>query len=154
MVDGSVSIRKILVPTSGLAQSVKACQYAAGLAKITGAEIIGIHVLGTQVSRIFDERRHLGEISHDFKDQYKKEGEEYLRQIERVCSREMVKFRTMLLEGYPPEEILKIAQKENVDLIVLGVRRKSTFERQFGISTSDKIILNATCPVTVINTPL
>ena len=109
MVDGSVSIKKILVPTSGLAQSVKACQYAAGLAKITGAEIIGIHVLGSQVSRIFDERRHLGEISHDFKDQYKKEGEEYLKQIERVCLREMVKFRTMLLEGYPPEEILKVA---------------------------------------------
>ncbi len=60
MAYGSVSIKKILVPTSGLAQSVKACQYAAGLAKITGAEIMGIHVVGSQVSRIFEERRHLG----------------------------------------------------------------------------------------------
>jgi nucleotide-binding universal stress UspA family protein len=60
MVVGSVSIKKILVPTSGLAQSVKACQYAAGLAKIPGAEIIGIHVIGSQVSRMLEERRPLG----------------------------------------------------------------------------------------------
>jgi len=153
MVDGTVSIKKILVPTDGLAHSVKACQYAVGLAKLTGAEVISVHVLPNQVSRIFEERRHVGEISHDFTGQYRKEGEEYLKQVERLCSREMVKFRTMLLEGYPPEEILRLAQKENVDLIVLGVRRRSTFERHFGISTSDKIILNANCPVTVINTP-
>jgi len=153
MVDGSVPIRKILVPTDGLAHSVKACQYAVGLAKLTGAEIIGVHILPNQMSRIFEERRHLGEISHDFAGQYRKEGEEYLKQVERICSREMVRCRTMLLDGYPPEEILKIAQKENADLIVLGIRRRSTFERQFGIRTSDKIILNATCPVTVINTP-
>lgn len=153
MVDGSISIRKILVPTTGLAHSIKACQYAVGLAKITGAEIIGVHVLPSQISRVFEERRHLGEVSHDFAGQYRKEGEEYLKQVERMCSRESVRSRTILLEGYPPEEILRIAQKENVDLIVLGVRRKSEFERRFGITTSDKIILNSTCPVTVINSP-
>mgnify|MGYP001111595962 CR=1 FL=1 len=148
-----VSIKKILVPTDGLAHSIKACEYAAGLAKITGAEIIGIHVLPSQVSRIFEERRHVGEVSSDFTSQYRKEAENYLRQFERVCSREMARCRTVLSEGYPPEEVLKVAQKENVDMIVLGVRRKSTFERHFGISTSDKIILNATCPVVVMNTP-
>jgi nucleotide-binding universal stress UspA family protein len=58
-----------------------------------------------------------------------------------------------LLEGYPPEEILKTAQKENVSLIVLGIRRRSRFERHFGVTTSDKIILNANCPVTIINAP-
>ncbi|MGQ9543156.1 MAG: universal stress protein [Candidatus Bathyarchaeia archaeon] len=153
MVDSSLSLKKILVPTDGLAHSVKACQYAVGLAKLTGAEIIGGHVLPNQISRIFEERRHLGEVSHDFAGQYRKEGEEYLRQIERLCSREKVRSRTFLVEGYPPEEILKVAQKENVDLIVLGIRRRSSFERHFGIRTSDKIILNSDCPVTIINTP-
>jgi len=153
MVGGPLSIKKILVPTDGLTHSIKACEYAAGMAKITGAEIIGIHVLPSQVSRIFEERRHVGEISSDFTSQYRKEAEDYLRQVERICSREMVKYRTILSEGYPPEEILKTAQKENVDMIILGVRRKSTFERHFGITTSDKVILNATCPVVVINTP-
>jgi nucleotide-binding universal stress UspA family protein len=146
------SIKKILVPTDGLAHSITACKYAAGLAKITGAEIIGVHVLPSQVSRIFAERSHLGETSHDYTGQYQKEGEEALKQIERICSKEMVRSRTVLVEGYPPEEILKISQKENIDLIVLGIRRRSSFDRHFGISTSDKVLLNATCPVTLLNT--
>jgi nucleotide-binding universal stress UspA family protein len=153
MVDGTFSLKKILVPTDGQAHSVRACQYAVKLAKLTGAEIIGIHVMPSQVSRIFEERRHSGEISSDFVGQYRKEGAEHLKQIEKICVRENVRRRTLLLEGYPPEEILKTAQKENASLIVLGIRKRSRFERHFGVTTSDKIILNANCPVTIINAP-
>lgn len=153
MIDGAFSLKKILVPTDGQAHSNRACQYAVTLAKLTKAEIIGIHVMPSQVSRIFEERRHSGEISSDFVGQYRKEGAENLKQIEKMCVRENVRHRTLLLEGYPPEEILKTAQKENANLIVLGIRRRSRFERHFGVTTSDKIILNANCPVTIINAP-
>jgi nucleotide-binding universal stress UspA family protein len=64
-----------------------------------------------------------------------------------------VEARTILAEGYPLEEILKVADRENVDLIIIGVRRKSSVERTVTGKTSDEIIRNAKCPVIVINTP-
>jgi nucleotide-binding universal stress UspA family protein len=122
MVDGTFSLKKILVPTNGQAHSVRACQYAVTLAQLTSTEIIGIHVMPSQVSRIFEERRHSDEISSDFVGQYRKEGAEHLKQIEKICDRENGRHHTLLLEGYPPEEILKTAPKENANLIVLGIR--------------------------------
>jgi len=145
--------KKILVPTDGLLHSLKACQYATKLAKMTGAEIIGIYVIPSRIVSIFEERRLEGRTAHDIATEYRRDGEAYLRQFQSVCSKEYTEARTILAEGYPPEEILKAAEKENVDLIVIGVRRKSSVERTVTGKTSDEIVRNAKCPVIVINTP-
>ena len=145
--------KKILVPTDGLVHSLKACQYAAKLARLTGAEIIGIYVIPSRIVSIFEERRLEGRTAHDLTAECRRDGEAYLRQFQNACSKEYVEARTILAEGYPPEEILKVADRENVDLIVIGVRRKSSVERTVTGKTSDEIIRNAKCPVIVINTP-
>jgi nucleotide-binding universal stress UspA family protein len=145
--------KKILVPTDGLVHSLKACQYAIKLAKLTGAEIIGIYVIPSRIVSIFEERRLEGRTAHDVATEYKKNGEAYLRQFQSICSKEHIEVRTILAEGYPPEEILKVAEKEDVDLIVIGVRRKSSIERTVTGKTSDEIVRNAKCPVVIINTP-
>jgi nucleotide-binding universal stress UspA family protein len=140
--------KKILVPTDGLLHSRKACEYAARLAKLTEAQILGLHVVPSLPVRLVEPSKLTS-----IKNEYRKYGESYLKQVEEICSSQAVKCRTILAEGIPSEEIMRIALREDVDLIVIGIRRKGSVEKFVTGRVSDEIIRNASCPVVVINTP-
>ncbi len=140
--------KKILVPTDGLFHSRKAAEYATKLAKLTNAEIVGIHVVPTSLTaRTF--ARDLSQL----RSEYYENGKAFLKQIEGICIRELVPVRTVLTEGLVSQEILRTAETENVDIIVIGSRRKSSIERFVTGRVSDEIIRNSRCPVIVLNTP-
>ena len=146
-------LKKILVPTDGLLHSRKAVEFAAGLARLSNAELIGVHAVPTSTVSIFRDISRRGGTAHDYESEYRRDGESYLRTVERDCASQGVRVRTFLLEGFPPEEILKLAERENVDLIVLGSRRRSSVERWLTGRTSDEVIRNSKCPVAIVTTP-
>lgn len=45
------------------------------------------------------------------------------------------------------EQILAIAEEEKVDLVVIGIRRRTPIAKFFLGSTAQKVILDAPCPV-------
>jgi nucleotide-binding universal stress UspA family protein len=53
-----------------------------------------------------------------------------------------------ILKGKPSSEIIKLAKKENPDLIVIGTNSKNGLERWLG-SASREVIMNSSCPVFV-----
>ena len=58
--------------------------------------------------------------------------------------------RTIKQRGNVAEEILKIADKEKVDMIVLGSRGLSTAKELLLGGVSHKVVHHAKCPVTVV----
>jgi len=56
-----------------------------------------------------------------------------------------------IVVGKAAEEILKLAENENFDLIVMGRRGFSNFERFFIGSITQKVLASSACPVMVIN---
>ena len=58
--------------------------------------------------------------------------------------------RTIKQRGNVAEEILKIADKEKVDTIVLGSRGLSTAKEFLLGGVSHKVVHHARCPVTVV----
>lgn len=59
--------------------------------------------------------------------------------------------KTVIREGHPAEEILKVSEEEGVDLIVLGSTKKSLFQRLFTGCASREIERNAKMPVILAN---
>ena len=55
--------------------------------------------------------------------------------------------QTALLDGQPHEELTRYAEKNNVDLIVLGVRGQGLAETLFVGSTTDRVVRRSPCPV-------
>ena len=55
-----------------------------------------------------------------------------------------------LIEGIPFKEILRIAEKEKVDAIVIGSTGKSLISEMLLGSTSEKVVREARCPVIVV----
>jgi nucleotide-binding universal stress UspA family protein len=57
----------------------------------------------------------------------------------------------MLREGDPSEEIVKAAEEENVDLIILGTGKNLIDKRLLG-SVSEKVVHSAPCNIMLIKT--
>lgn len=61
----------------------------------------------------------------------------------------LVSIKTIVRDGVPSEEILKIAQEESVDLIITGHTGKTVMQRLFSGSFSKDMEKNAQVPVLV-----
>lgn len=58
--------------------------------------------------------------------------------------------KSEVLYGEPHEAILEIAERERVDLIIMGNRGLSPFKRFYVGSVSQKVISESKCPVLVV----
>jgi nucleotide-binding universal stress UspA family protein len=60
--------------------------------------------------------------------------------------------RAIVREGVPAEKILEVAEKEQADLIVLGVRytKSIMLATHFRVTLAHHVISHATCPVLTV----
>jgi nucleotide-binding universal stress UspA family protein len=61
-----------------------------------------------------------------------------------------VEMQTDIAVGHPVEQIVHRAETDHVDLIVLGRRGKSRWEKMLVGSTAEKVLRYAHCPVMVV----
>jgi nucleotide-binding universal stress UspA family protein len=61
-----------------------------------------------------------------------------------------VELETAIAVGHPIQQIVQRAEQDHVDLIVLGRRGMSRFEKMLVGSTSEKVLRYAHCPVMVV----
>lgn len=62
-----------------------------------------------------------------------------------------LKVTQKILVGKTAEEIIKIAEEEKIDYILMGRRGFSPVERFFVGSVTQKVLASAPCPVIVVN---
>lgn len=65
----------------------------------------------------------------------------------------LVSVKTVIRDGVPSEEIMKVAQEEGVDLVITGYNGKTLMQRLFSGSVSKDIEKNAPVPVLVAKNP-
>jgi nucleotide-binding universal stress UspA family protein len=70
-----------------------------------------------------------------------------LNALEAEASRQKIKIEALLLEGNPAEAILKAAEEDCVDLIVMTVSKRGLIDRALLGSTAERIIREAHLPV-------
>ena len=78
------------------------------------------------------------------------EGEEILRRGVELAKSLGLEADRRLGKGIPAEEILRVAEEEGVDLIVIGSRGLSGVKAFLLGSVSDKVSHHAKCPVLIV----
>ena len=73
-----------------------------------------------------------------------------LAEIRGVAAEEGALVKTRVEEGPVHERILKVAEEERCDVIILGQRRRSWLRKLFGDNVVGKVIRQAACPVLVV----
>jgi len=135
--------KKILIGFDGSPQSEKATESALGLARSLDAKVLLFAVARPpEPATIVEVDAMLDDAREHFEGQFKK--------IAQRANDLEVQLETAIAVGHPVEQIVHRAELDRVDLIVLGRRGKSRFEKMLVGSTAEKVLRYAHCPVMVV----
>ena len=139
--------RKILVPVDFAASSNKAFLYARELVKWWEGELHVIHVLDTE---FLSGAVHITiEPLDESVTKWKKRAQEKLKNIYHVGGEEL-EGEIHIKEGKPHEEILKLADELDVEMIVIGSHGRKGLERAIFGSVAEKVTRMAKVPVLIV----
>ncbi|HEM61993.1 MAG TPA: universal stress protein [Chloroflexi bacterium] len=134
----------ILNPTDGSEVAARATEQAIYLAKATGAELIILHVVETTFAW------YTGAFYQQIIDELREFGEKVLQKGAELAEKEGVKARTLSVDGHSGTAIVRVAEREGADLIVLGAVGRSMVEEALVGSVSHYVVRHAHCPVLVV----
>ncbi|WP_300458917.1 universal stress protein [Desulfobacula sp.] len=168
-IEGSIKLNRILVGCDFSPDSQLAFDYALSLAQEFQTQLYLAHVMkpksipiptadyvpgGDQVSWARAEYPGLSkkELSDNKKarDALLKSLEDKLTHMVPEDSRNWCTPITILLEGEPYKELITYAEKEKIDMIILGVHGYSLLEQFLVGSTTDRVISRAGCSVLAV----
>lgn len=138
--------RKVLIATDGSEYTKKAVDYGIELANNTGAKLHTIYVIDT---------RAYGSIPLSSTMEYaysllRQEGDMAIKYVADKAEAAGLEVEGIIAEGHPADEIIKYAEKNSIDIIVMGTLGKSGLERFLLGSVADKLIRNSRIPVIAV----
>ena len=134
---------KVLVPTDGSEQSMKAVQRALELAEKQEAKVTLMAV--AYFTGDFDE------MPPYVRDKLEAEAREVLQKAKAVFDQKKIPVEAVLETGLvPANNIIRRAEEGKFDRIILGSTGTSGLERVLMGSTATKVVAHAPCEVTVV----
>jgi len=144
---------KILLAIDGSTHSERAAAAGIEMARLYGAEVAVLYVVD-----ISKEYAPLGDLLSkavedpfaSMRDTLQKQGDEAIKRIEEMAKTAGVQSVRKIIEGYPADTIISVAEKENMDLIVVGYIGATGLERFLLGSVAEKVVHNSKVPVLVV----
>lgn len=146
-----MKVESILFPTDFSQGSYHALPYAADLAKHYNAKLFILHIVH-DIFKATDS--HIPHVSSD--ELYREMSEWANKEIESCCLEEvrgLKDVQKVVVRGVPYEEIINFAEKEKIDMIVIGTHGRVGLERFIFGSTAERVVRKAPCPVMSVRTP-
>jgi nucleotide-binding universal stress UspA family protein len=147
-------MQKILLPTDGSENAIKAGEYAISLADMSGAEIIILNVIDTNYLNAIPQAEIRESVDEELRNDMKnalKRFEETIEENQCGGTCKNINFKVLLKEGNPSEVILKTIDKEKIDQVVMGKSGKHGIEKFLVGRTTDKIVKESNVPVNIIS---
>lgn len=139
---------KVLVAIDGSTESMAAVDRAVRMAKNDDAELIAFNAIQLPVVGHYNPG-----VLDSVLDKGTTEADNWFRDIERRTREAAVaKFKTQIVRsfGSASSEIVGYAEKESVDLIVMGTRGRGKMKKMLLGSTASGVVMNASCTVMVV----
>ena len=140
---------KILVAIDGSEISLKAADYGITMAKKDNAKLVIINILYTPASTFtYTKQAWFDEILKKAKD----EAVEWFNKIKKNATENGVQVKTETVEELYsiPAAIVKYAENENADLIIMGSTGKTGFKRLLLGSVANDVVTHSPIPVMII----
>jgi len=159
-------IKNILYATDLSENSAYAFFYAVDMAKMHNGSIVILHTIEPIDRRSYDEggkgiglervlRKAKEEQSENALDEIKRRLQEFCKRTETQLGAPCVELvsKILVLLGHPAEEILKTADEEGSDAIVLGTHGKGFLRQTFLGSVAGSVLERSRKPVFIIPLP-
>ena len=140
---------KILLTTDGSEQSLKAVDEASKVAIAMNAEVTVLSVIENA-----DNMNYATNVPRDVMVKLKMEQTAFynnaVESVKKKLDEKGLKVTAVVKTGSPDENICTLAEKEKIDMIIVGRRRMSKFQGFFLGSVSSKVLQYAKTSVLVI----
>jgi nucleotide-binding universal stress UspA family protein len=140
---------RILVAVDGSPFAERALKCAVDIAKKYQAKLIIIHVVLRRFYAVTPSEAGVLATTV-FVKEMEAEGQEIINKADAYAKSEDADYECKLFRGVPAEEIVKAAQSEKVDLIVVGGRGLTEVRAFLLGSVSDKVSHHAKCPILIV----
>lgn len=140
-----MQIKKILFPSDFSTTSDAGMALATSLARDAGATLLIVHVEEPPAAY------GGGEMYYGIPNPDNAELTKMLQAV--VPSDPSVSYEHRLVSGDPASEIVRLAEDEDVDLIVLGTHGRTGLKRLLMGSVAEAVVRRATCPVLTFKEP-
>src|ERR687892_1774081 len=157
---------KILVAIDGSEMSMRAAAYAIDIANIKGKEEENVQLIGLTVIDLTNLSYSFFATSSGYYEAEKlevkrKEAQQLLDKVEKLAVKENnttnnkanIQFKSEIIEdpiSRVGSSIVDYAERENVDLIVIGTRGRTGFKKMLLGSVASDVVTYAHCPVLIV----
>jgi nucleotide-binding universal stress UspA family protein len=149
----AINLKKIMVATDGSACSGLVAEKGIELARLSGGKIYAVYVVSTE---------YLVPINGDsfpmsvdlywesIHEAWKKQGQEAVNSVKSLGEKKGINVEPVLLEGNPSEELIRYAEEEKMDIIVMGTLGKTGLDKLLLGSVAEKMVRHSKVPVMVV----
>lgn len=138
-------LKKILVPVDGSKDSAHALEAAEAMARNAKATLTVLEVVEE-----FGPLPGYYEAAPAGQDRTKWISDQRFEKVHPILEETSVKWDRKVVEGFPADKIVEVAEEGKYDLIVIGSRGLSALGRFLMGSVSDRVIHHAPCSVMVV----
>jgi nucleotide-binding universal stress UspA family protein len=144
---------RILIATDGSKHSERAAEAGIEMAGLYGSTITALYVvdlgqeyapLGDLISKVADN------LIAGIRSNLLNQGEQATKKVEEMAKRAGIAATRKISEGYPAEDIIRIAEEGDMSLIVMGGIGATGLERFLLGSVADKVVRISKIPVLVV----
>jgi nucleotide-binding universal stress UspA family protein len=137
-------LKKILWATDFSDEAQESLLYAYAFAKAFKASIVALHVIPDFSAALYDAAYVIrGELVKKVA-AVKKDAEGKFKTLQKAKG---ITFKSIVKEGTAAKVIIEVAEKEGVDLIVIGRRGMSAIEKLFIGSVANQVLRNSPVPI-------
>lgn len=142
----------ILVAIDGSEHSLRAAEYALGLAKTFEAKLTAVTVSYVPASEELSQPDVLRQSLVEDKSNYTKDAEKWFERFIQNAKESNVQLNTELFNTTRPVDyvILEYAEEKKIELIVVGTRGRTGFKKLLLGSVASSIVTFSHCPVLII----
>jgi len=153
---GQDRFSRILIALDGSEPSIKGTEYGIEMAKKSGnSQLIALHVIHSQIKYLYSSNVATLVTSSTIDtivDTAKQEAQKWLTKIKEKADQNEVKLKIEFIvdPASVVGAIVDYAERENIDLIIIGSRGLSGFKKLLLGSTTSGVVTYAHCPVLVL----
>ncbi|WP_336037761.1 universal stress protein [Halobacterium yunchengense] len=137
---------RILVPTDGSEETRQAVEHAVDLAEEHGATIHALYVVNSASFSSLPMESSWESVAAMMNE----EGAAALDDVEAIADERGVSVERALVDGSPSREIVRYAEDEGCDLVVMGTHGRGGIDRLLLGSVAEKVVRSSTVPVLTV----
>jgi|ERR1035437_85080 nucleotide-binding universal stress UspA family protein len=151
---GTVSFKKIMIATDGSACSELAADTGIAFARLSGGTVYAVHVLSNAYLSSIDGGAYpsvgMNPYWESIQEVFQKHGQQAINYVTDLGKIKGVNVESILLEGNPSDELIRYAEENKMEIVIVGTLGKSGIDRFLLGSVTENILHHSQVPVMVV----